>query len=215
MGIIINVLRRLGLRHLLKHDYLKAESYFRKIYDKKPERRENWYYLAMALMGQKRYEEAEKLFLAELREAGEGYFRFRTLGDMYYLWGKGEQAAAYYKKALELCDTPQEQKLFRERIKLCSSEKSFENVKMSHQAFEEGNSLISQGKEEKALEVFQRAVELDHTNFNAWNNIGTLYHINFSDSQKALEAFSQAAEYTSLPSITANMQQVIRSMEKQ
>ncbi len=165
-------------------------------------------------MGIKRYEEAEPLLLADIEQFGEELSRFRGIGDLYYLWGKAEEAGSWYEKALDLCDTPPDKLLLKHRVKKCSSPKAFADAQKSQEAFDEGNELIAQQRYKESIESFKRAVKLDNTNFLAWNNMGTILHLKLKDSSSALEAFTKASMYTSMPSLLSNLQEVTRALNK-
>ena len=213
MKIKLRILQQLGMKSLAQNKYDKAEQYFRQVYNKVPKMQGSRFNLAVALMGLKRFEEAESLLNDDIAQFGEDFNRVRAVADLYYLAGKAEEARDSYAKLLEYTDTPQEERLFSERISLCSSPENFQQVVKGNEAFDEGNQLISQNKYEEAVAAFKRAAKHDHTNFNAWNNIGTICFVKLDDPDQALEAYRQAAQYTSMESVTESIEAVKKALE--
>lgn len=214
MGMRTRLWRQRGLNCLARNQYEQAEQYLRKVYEAEPGVQGSSYNLGVALMGLKRFDESQQFLLGDLEAYGESFVRFRSLGDLHYMWGNPQDAAAWYRKALGYCEQEPEERMLKKRIKKCASPESFAHVMKGHEAFDEGNRLIILKRFEEALDQFSLAAEYDSTQYLAMNNIGTLYHMYFKESEKALKMFERAARYSSMPSLIKNMEVVKKALEK-
>ncbi|WP_319416281.1 tetratricopeptide repeat protein [Marispirochaeta aestuarii] len=190
---------------LIQGDYERTEKYFSKIERKFPGRVGNSYNMGLVKLAQKEYETAEEYFLEECEKYGYTVTRNRTLGDLYYIWGKADKAKARYTEALKEVEKPEQKRLLQERIAKCSSENSFSRVMQSHSKYEEGISFQKEGETEKAKESYQKALELDSTNFQAANNLGSILLNEDGEPGEALQYFEKATLYSDLPGITQNI----------
>jgi tetratricopeptide (TPR) repeat protein len=190
---------------LIQGDYERTEKFFSKIEKKFPGRVGNSYNMGLVKLAQKKYEKAEEFFLDECEKFGYTFTRNRTLGDLYYIWGKADKAKARYTEALTEFEKPEQKRLFQERIAKCSSENSFYKVMQSHNKYEEGLSLQKEGETEKAKDSYRKALELDSTNFQAANNLGSILLNEDGEPDEALQYFEKAAQYSDLPGISQNI----------
>ncbi len=200
---------------LARNQYGQAEQFLRKVYDEEPHVQGNSYNLGVALMGLKRFEEAQELLMNDLQEFGESFDRFRVLGDLYYMWGHPQDAASWYRKALELSENEAEERMLKRRIKKCASPESFSSVMKGHEAFDEGNRLIILKQYDDAVDAFSQAIEYDSTQYLAMNNLGALYHMFYKENEKALKVFTKARRYSSMPSLVKNIEVVKKALAKQ
>ncbi len=197
--------RRFALNSLISGDYEKAEKYFRKIHRYNPNEPGFDYNLGLVKLAQFKYEDAESYFKNDISLYGESYERLRVMGDLYYVWGKREEAASWYEKALQECKNEIDKSLIKARLHNCSKIESFNNVVLSYRYYNEGNKLLESKEDEEALNLFSKAVELDNTNFQALNNKGSIL-MNYSrDYKKAEECFLKASRISNLPSIQKNL----------
>jgi tetratricopeptide (TPR) repeat protein len=206
---------RAALNNFVLGRYAKAEEYFRKIRSVQPNKVGIGHNIGLVCLAQERYEEAEKEFLRELERFGETYIRLKTLGDLYYLWGKRAECAKYYQRALPECEQEADRKLIEQRIQYAADPDSFEKAMQSYQALKKGNTYMAEKLFEAAYEEFQRAVQLDPCNFQAWNNMGAV-ELNYrKNPSRAVELFQRAVEYTSLPAIHNNLKRAKGMLEKE
>ncbi len=206
---------RAALNNFVLGRYAKAEEYFRKIQSVQPNKMGLGHNIGLVCLAQERYEEAEKEFLRELERFGETYIRLKTLGDLYYLWGKRAECARYYQNALPVCEQEADRKLIQKRIEYASNPESFERAMKSYQALKKGNACMAEKRFEEASEEFERAVQLDPFNFQAWNNIGAV-ELNYrKNPARAVECFLRAVEYTSLPAIHNNLKRAQAMLGKE
>ncbi|MFQ3619373.1 MAG: tetratricopeptide repeat protein [Spirochaetales bacterium] len=206
---------RLALNHFVMGKYEKAEEYFRKIQEVQPNKMGIGHNIGLVCLAQERYEEAEKEFLKELNRYGETYIRLKTLGDLYYLWGRREECYKYYTAALPLCEQEPDRKLLEKRIAYASDAATFTKAMDSYRALKKGNAFMAEKSFESSYQEFERAVALDPYNFQAWNNMGAL-ELNYRKNvAKAVELFQRAVEYTSLPAIHNNLKRAKAMLEKE
>ncbi len=205
---------RNALNNFIVGRYAKAEEYFRKIQSVRPNKSGIGHYIGLVCLAQDRFEEAEQEFKRELDQFGDTFIRLKTLGDLYYMWGKRVECSKYYQHALELCDQVAERKLLEKRVEYTSDEKLFEKAMESYRAVKKGNAFMKEKNYESAYREFERAAKLDPYNFQAWNNMGAL-ELNYKKNpSKALTFFERAVEHTSLPAIHSNLKRAQMDLEK-
>ncbi len=214
LKFLVPVWRRLALNSLVTGEYEKAEKYFSRIHRSLPHEAGFEYNMGLIRLAQEEYREAEILFKKDSELYGESYTRMRVLGDLYYIWGKRESAAAMYKKALDECESGVEKNILKIRIQKCTSEKAFARVQKSHIFYREGNNHLQNGEVDEALEAFSRAVEEDGTHFQALNNKGSILMNHLHQYTEALACFEQAFKISSLPSIQSNIIKAREALEK-
>ncbi len=213
--LFVPVWRRLALNSLVSGEYGKAEKYFLRIQRYSLHERGIEYNLGLIKLAMNKFEEAESLFKKDMALYGETYTRTRVMGDLNYIWGRREQAAGWYRKALADCENETDRNLLRMRIQKCSSEKAFEKVRKSHLFYTEGNNLLQHGNDEGALRAFSDAVEQDNTHFQALNNKGSVLMNSFQRYAEALACFEQALRINPLPSIERNKIKAGEALKKE
>lgn len=201
------ILERFALNAFVGGDFAHAEQYFLRLKQDDPDRLGADHNLGLAQLGQDKFAEAEMSFRRDVQLFGESYLRARTLGDLYYLWGKGSEAAAWYKAALAQCDEECDATLLRRRIEISASPESLQHAQESYRVFGEGVEAQRNRNFHKARGSFDEAVRLDPTNFHAWNNLGSLYMDQDKDYAQARRCFETARSFSSLPMIVRNLEQ--------
>lgn len=208
LKLLIPIWERLALNHLVTGEYRKAETYFLRIRKHAPNRPGILHNLGLVELALRKYPESEALFKQDLELYGESWVRLKSLAELYYIWGKREEAETYYGKALAECEDGREQLLAEKRIAKCREPERFRLAAESYRLFEEGTELMRRKEFDAALEILEQAVSLDETNFQALNNIGVILLEVKQDRDGAESRFRMAAEYTSLPIITGNLSRV-------
>ncbi len=203
--LLIPIWQRLAFNNLVMGNYFKAEKYFRRIHRYAPSQAGFEYNIGLVNLAQSNYEKAESFFNKDITIYGESYDRTRVMGDLYYIWGKREQAGEWYRKALTDCDSTVDNNLLTMRIQKCNSKKAFENVQNSHILYNKGNEFLKGKKYKEAMEAFSAAVEQDNTNFQALNNKGSILMNNFKKYEDSLDCFKKALSMSSLPAISINI----------
>lgn len=217
-GTRLNSWKRTAFNSLVANNYEKAEEFFRKVYELEGDAQGNAYNLAVSLMGLKRFDEAEPLMLDDAERFGYTLLRCRSLGDLYYLWGKAASAEEWYQKALDESSEAgdevgeADERMLRKRIEICRDPDAFASSQKGHENFDKGNELSGQGKYDEAIDYFKRAVKLDESNVPAWNNIGSLY-FQKKEYEKALKVFNKAARYSNMPALVKNRANVEKAIQ--
>jgi tetratricopeptide (TPR) repeat protein len=196
---------RAAMNNFVMGRYAKAEDLFRKIREVQPNKFALGHNLGLVCLAQEKYDEAESYFLRELELYGETYIRFKSLGDMYYIWGKREKCSEYYSKSLSLCEHEGDRRLISRRMTLCADPAAFETAMESYRELKRGNLLMAEKDLDNSYEAFQKAVELDPHNFQAWNNLGALEMNHKKDLPAAVKYFKKASALTSLQAIHNNL----------
>ena len=195
---------RAAMNNFVMGRYAKAEEFFMKIRDVQPEKYGLGHNLGLVALALEKYEEAERYFLREIEKYGETYIRFKSLGDMYYIWGNREKCGEYYKKSLDLCEHEGDRRLLNRRIKVCGDPAAFETAMRSYAELKEGNRKMADKDFDGAYASFQKAAELDPYNFQAMNNLGALEMNHKKDIPASAEFFKKASALTSLQAIHNN-----------
>jgi tetratricopeptide (TPR) repeat protein len=196
---------RAALNNLVMQKYAKAEEYFRKIEAAQPDKFGLGHNLALVCLAQERYEEAEKYFLHELERYGDTFIRFKSLGDLYYVWKRREPCGEYYGKALPLCEHEADKRQIQHRIAQCGSGEAFAKAMRSYELLKDGNKKMQEKDFDGAYELLREAVKADSCNFQAWNNLGALEMNIKKNAAESVKYFEKAAYYTSLAGIHANL----------
>ncbi len=199
---------------MVSGNYDKAEKYFLRIHRYKPSISGFEYNLGLIKLAQSKYDEAELFLKKDISLYGESYNRLRVIGDLYYIWGRREDASVSYKKAFSECESDVDRNILNIRIQKCSSENAFDKVRKSHMLYKKGNHLLKSGKNTEALKAFSDAVEQDGTHFQALNNKGTVLMNTFHKYAEALKCFEQASKLTNLPAIHGNVLKARESLKK-
>jgi tetratricopeptide (TPR) repeat protein len=185
--------------------YAKAEEYFRKVQEIQPNKFGLGHNIGLVCLAQDRFEEAEAAFLNEIERYGETFPRNKTLGDLYYMWGKREECKRFYEKSLSECEHPGDKKLISKRIEYCANEDSFRKAMDSYAELKRGNKLMAEKDYDGAYEAFQKSADLDPHNFQALNNMGALELNHRKNTAAAAVLFGKATKLTSLGAIHNNL----------
>ena len=203
--ILEKIYERLAFNNLISNNYDKSEKYFLKIKKKNPHRQGINFNLGVIKFAKKEFPEAEKYFLNEIKLFGETYERLKSIGDLYYVWGKREECNLNYEKALILCESKKERKFIKERLSYSEDMEDFKKVTKGYLFFEKGCDLMNENKFDEAKKSFYSSITLDKTNFIAWNNLGSIFLNQEKDYESAVDSFERALEYSDLPVLNSNL----------
>ena len=95
LSIQRKMLERFALNSFVSGDFERAEKYFLRLKEDDPDRMGVDHNMGLVKLGLKQFAEAEKFFLRDAELFGESYVRSRTLGDLYYIWGRREQRGVH------------------------------------------------------------------------------------------------------------------------
>jgi len=213
MDILYRFLERRALNAYVVGDYVKAERGFVSMLKRGGNRLGIRHNLALARLALKDYEGAESCFLGELADYGESFSRLRALADLYYTWGKAEQAEPYYTAALALWEkdtapsraSAEERRFAQLRLELCRDSDAFELSRGAELALDQGNALLTEKRWDEAYASFERAITLDATCFPALNNMGVIAMNQRRDYPDAIERFKAAVALSSAPALRMNL----------
>ncbi|HUX14259.1 MAG TPA: hypothetical protein VMW87_14620 [Spirochaetia bacterium] len=207
LSIRRKIVERFALNAFVTGDYERAEKYFLRLKSDEPDRLGADHNMGLVKLGLRQYAEAEAYFLRDRELFGGSYLRSRTLGDLYYIWGDREKASKWYSAALKESEDEVDKTLLRERVKICSRESSFAAVQESHRSFEAAVLQQKSGELERAREMLELAVQQDPTNFQAWNNLGSVFMEDPARQTDAVSCFTRARAYSSIPAIVRNLEE--------
>lgn len=203
--ILKKIYNRLALNALTTGDYITAEKYFKKILTKGNSREGINYNYAIALMGMKKYNEAEEHLHREMEISGEKYNTLRTISELYYNSGQREKAQKFLKQVLEKCADVNESAIIKNKIKNSSDEKTYKKCIEALTYFESGVALLHSGDWEKARNAFIQALNLDKTNPFIYNNLGYICMMKEKKYFEARDLFKKAIKLSNLPLIKENL----------
>jgi len=195
---------RQALNALALGEYDKAERLFKKIHKTGQNGQGIRHNIAVTLMAQEKFEEAESWFLMELNDYGECFSRTLALGDLYYNWGKREESQDFYSRALSDCTAETMKRYLNIRIKNCSDPEHFQNASESLRLLKEGRRLAEQGEIEKALETLERSFALDKSQYQSLNEAGVILLNHKGEHGKAHDYFKKALTLSDLSIIRRN-----------
>ncbi len=206
---------RRALNSFVSGDYSGAEKHFTALEKIDPHRSGLNHNLGLTAMALGRYEEAEKRFLRDHKDLGDYYPRIRVMADLYYIWGKREQAEIFYRKALENSPPDGSRRVIMERISITADPEMYEYACESAGLYAEGNILLEDKRYEDALKLFLEALEKDKTNLPALNNIGVIQMNYYRDYSSAAETFEKGLELENLEWLEANLEKAKKALAGQ
>lgn len=196
---------RFAFNNLVSGNYEKAEKYFRKLYRQDSDRLGVRYNLALSRLAQKDYTEAETLFQEEIQCFGKNTERLKALGDLYWLRGERDAAADYYQQTLEHDPSGSYRHLLNARLTKCRDKTQFANAQEGLKHYEHGDLLLNANDLDQAFEEYLTAADLDDSNFQAFNNLGTILLNHRKQPAEAIPWFEKALALTSLPTLQNNL----------
>jgi tetratricopeptide (TPR) repeat protein len=205
-------LERKGFNALSGGDYRSAVEAFAEILRREPSRTGTRHNLGLAYLGSEEFEKAEACFLKDLELLGDYYPRIKVLGDLYYIWGKREEANRWYRKALREKESKQSEKLLKERVRQTESPEAFQSVRQADEAYRRGVEALKGESYQAALEEFRLAAQLNPTHVLAWNNAGTVLMNRFDSPEEARKAFEEGIEMEPLPILQMNLQKAAEAV---
>lgn len=175
MRIVTVYYERQALKAMMEDRWESAEQYLRKLEDRPGNKGTMGfnYNLGICLLAQKKFEEAQELFLENVSSFGESLRTCRVLGDLYYEWGRREKALDWYQKALEDEPGERERRFLQIRIDLSSDPGMFERAYGAQALLEEARSLRKSDPKE-ALKLYREVAERDRSNVEALSAAGSL-----------------------------------------
>jgi len=208
--IIDKIYNRLAMNALSTGDYSAAEKYFKKAISVNSEKEGINYNCAVAMIGSKKFDEAETFLKNEIKISGEHYNILKTLSELYYNSGQREKAFTYFKKTLEKCSDENESVLIKNKIKNSSDEKIYNKCLQAMEFFEKGAAFLNNGDWKKARGEFIKALNLDKTNPFIYNNLGFICMMKEKKYFEARELFRKALKLSNLPVIRQNLDKIDR-----
>ena len=196
------------MNSLISGDYNKAEKYFKKAMSINSSKEGINYNCAVAMIGTKKFDEAEICLHKEIEISGQSYNILKTISELYYISGQREKAADYLKETLEKCPDENESALLKNKIKNTADEKTYKKSLKALELFEKGTALLNQGEWEKAKENFLKALDFDKTNPFVYNNLGFISMMKEKKYFEARELFKKALKLSNLPIIKQNLDKV-------
>ncbi len=146
----------------------KAEAFFRRITQLKPNRVEGWNNLGIIKMKTGDIEEAGRAFEKVLAIESDNVGAILNLGNYYSQKGDLKRAASYFEEAVELCpDFPD----------------AWYNL---------GNVSLASGDHAKAVTAFNKALHYNRDYPSALKNLGFTYEKS-GDYEKAVECYTRAS----------------------
>jgi tetratricopeptide (TPR) repeat protein len=163
-----------------KKEYLSAQRLFDSVLVMQPDNVESLYGKGLALHKQKQYHEAKQCFEDVLRK-----------NDKYI-----EEAGLFvdFINRLEADREKQEIKIKKTKTKRQDSKpKSKQEIQDVKKLYDEGWALLDQQKYQEAISAFDKAIELNPNDANAWYNKGYALG-NLAKYEEAIIAFDKAIE---------------------
>lgn len=205
---------RRAFNALAEQRYAEALEAFNELMKLRPDQHGLRHNVGLCHVGLRQYATAEKCFLRELETFGEHNPRLRALSDLYYMWGKRESAATFYRRVLAENPEGDDAPLARLRIEICADPARFARVDEAQTAFEQGNEHAAAGRAVEAIEAYKRSIEADPSQILAYNNIGSVTLNKLNDPDAAMQWFERAAALQKMPLVMANMQRARAAQER-
>ena len=193
---------RMAMNGFITSDMEQAERHFEKALALHPYDDGISYNLAVVKIGRGDYEAAEGILLDGLARLRDPYQMQRTLADLYYLWGKRDQALEYYTACRK--QRRGEGELLRLRAEICRDEQAFSQAVEAASLYQRAVSIM-QSDPHQAREMLLQVVRLDPSHYLALNNIGTIHMNVLNDYEGARSYFLQSVALSEQPMVRKNL----------
>ncbi len=201
--IRMKLYKRQALNAFVEGRFSRAYQSFRKVLEINPREQGMSYNMGLVCIALKRYEEAERWLSESPGESNPGIFR--TMADLYYLWGKRDKAVSWYQKAR---NTGMEKNLVDARLKVLDDDKEYKAAMESYDLLNQGVEAMKKKEWEQAVSLLRRAVRADKTNYIALNNLGTILMNRNMDLKEAEKCFKKADRLVDNPVISQNLNRI-------
>ncbi len=201
---------RKAFNSLIDNDYMKSIQYFEKIKYIDPNKKGLWYNMGIAYLSLKDYDKAEKCFLKELYRDKDNFNIIRALADLYYVWGKLDKAKERYNKILDIVFDDKEKDYIKRRIEKCKNPEDKDDIIKSYDIYNQAVVLVNEKEYDEALELLNKAVELDDTNIPAMSSMGSIYMSIKKDYDKTLKYFKLINDMLDVPAVKQNINNIYR-----
>lgn len=205
---------QLALNAFVSGNNKTAEKHFLKLIELFPVRKGLHYNCALAQMGLKKFEQAEKLLLWEIDNFGNCYARHKVLADLYYISENFQSALKAYQTCKQLIDSTEDSKVIALRIQNCEVAAKHDDIRKSFVCYEKGSELLEEETEE-AEKLLLEACTLDSSNFLACNNLGVIYMNCKKDYLRACKYFKQSLELSKQPVVQRNLKMLEKELDSQ
>jgi Flp pilus assembly protein TadD len=202
---------RTGINAYIQGRFADAERWFRLLENTEPDSLRVLSNLGAIHLAMGDAQGAETYLLKEERLYGASFKRHAALGDIAYARGKRKEAERRYKLALTMPDAEEGGSAFlsrpivEARIALCLDDESFARSRESMKRFEEGEEARREGDAEAAIGLYEKAADLDPTNWPALNNAATIAFNTLGDPARAVPLFTRALELGRSPQVARNL----------
>lgn len=217
----------LGESRLLAQEFAAAETAFRAVLEKRPEAVPAMTGLGRALAGQKKDDEAEKQLRLAVEKDAKDPSAHLALGEFLEARDRSKDALASLKKASALTEgkDPLVARAYVDALLRSDDDKEAGKVAakvakalpkhpMGH--FLVGMVADHRGKDEDAIEAYEKAIALDDTFLDAHKNLAILCTARnrlYSDKERTEKAFAHYARYFELGGKDAELEQVYKTIK--
>ena len=212
-SIMLFFYNRFAFNALISEEYVKAIKYFKKIKKINPEQKGIDYNLGLCYLGNKDFTNSEVSLLSALNLESNKTELYKTLGDLYYLWGKQDQALTYYCKYREFTNPEVAGNWLKIRIDLLKASDDINKISIANQSLEDGIICMKQKSYTKAEQAFNTATTIDPSNYQAFNNLGVLMLRQNNNPEKALYYFNKATVLNPSPIFRANLIRIKKQID--
>ncbi len=212
----VSTQRRRAVTAFTQGKYADALAGFTRVLDAEGERVGHLYNIGLCYLALEDYSQAETYLLREVELFGEHYPRLKTLGDLYFLWGRREDAGSWYQRAISEDSTGEGFRIVAHRLSVCSDTAAFSIAMESLASYRRGVDAMVAKNGDEALEEFRAAVEQDPSNIYAWNNIGAILLDRGSKTEveEAIRSFESALEMQEISTFRANLDRARQVYQK-
>ncbi len=205
---------RFAFNALVSEEYFKAIKYFTKIKKINPKQKGINYNLGLCYLGNKDFANSEASLLSTLDIESGNTELYKTLGDLYYLWDKQDQALTYYCEYRERTNPKVIGNWLKARIALLKASNDMTQIHIANQSLEDGIICMKQKSYKKAEQAFNTATTIDPSNYQAFNNLGVLMLRQYSNLEKALYYFNKATYLNQSPIYRANLIRIKKQIQE-
>ena len=182
-----------AIKHLNQGNYEQSEELLLNLVNSEfLDLKKVYFNLASALMGSEKFGQAESYLKKAVNKKDDIDFLWGTLGEVYILQEKWQQAEEALNRAIDL--NP-EKEAYKTKSTIVRGDEETKNDYLKYYSLvKKAINLQKEEKWKQSIKTFKKALEYNDTIGYAYNQIGAIYNNKLNNAEKAVKYFELALE---------------------
>lgn len=182
-----------AIKHLNQGNYEQSEELLLNLVNSEfLDFKKVYFNLASALMGSEKFGQAESYLKKAVNKKDDIDFLWGTLGEVYILQEKWQQAEEALKRAIDL--NP-EKEAYKTKLTIVRGDEETKNDYLKYYSLvKKAINLQKEEKWKQSIKTFKKALEYNDTIGYAYNQIGAIYNNKLNNAEQAVKYFELALE---------------------